>query len=177
MKKILLTLIFGIFYQYNFAQPHIEGEVEIDMKLGIIKCDLTLSQLPNLEAYSILLNKGMNIKYFRDVENNLIEYSGHYDGKSKGEAIKYNLLNIGDSLPPKFKATYVGAFPVYIDEYNSFDYKGVIAFTEKTLRATEQTKWYPVIYDAQNDRLINSYTYNPRKKIYHTLNLKSHTPY
>ena len=83
----------------------------------------------------------------------------------KGEAIEYQFENIGNALPPKFKISYKGAFPVYIYKYNAFDFKGVIAINEKTLRASEQTKWYPVIYDIKNDRLINSYMYKLAIKI------------
>jgi hypothetical protein len=49
---------------------------------------------------------------------------------------------------------------VYTDKLSFIDFKGIIAFNGKTLRAAEQSKWYPVLYDAANDRLIEAYTYS-----------------
>ena len=156
--KLLFTFLFSIFFCISYAQPHIKGDVKIDMKSGLISCDFTMSQLPTLEKYSILLNKGMNIKYFKNLEQNLIHYD--YGEQTKGDAIEYTFENSGDTILQDFKISYKGAFPVYVDEFNSFDYKGAIAFNDKTLRATEQSTWYPVIYDISNDKLINSYSYD-----------------
>lgn len=165
MKKNNFTLFAFICALLSFnivsAQIHIEGNVEINMASGLFICNFNLTNIPKLNDYSILLNKGMNIKYFKDSENELINYEGHYNGEIKGEAISYIFKN--DStviIPPEFNVTYRGAFPVYSNDFNKFDYKGIIAFNNKTLRASEQTKWYPVIYDAANDRILNSYTYD-----------------
>jgi len=143
------------------AQVHIKGQVEIDMTSGLVNCSFNLSNIPELKDYRILLNKGMNIKYFKNSQNQLINYNGHYDGIMQGEAIEYTFIN--DSIahiPSEFHVTYKGAFPVYTDDLKELDYKGIIAFNDQTMRATEQTKWYPVIYDAANDKLINSYSYD-----------------
>ncbi len=144
-----------------YTQIHIKGGVEIDLNSGLFKCEFDLSNIPELKEYHILLNKGMNIKYFKDNENELIDYQGHYDGKIVGEAIAYS-FNIDDAehIPSTFHISYKGAFPIYSDDFNQFDYKGVIALNGQTLRATEQTKWYPVIYDTENDKPIQSYTYD-----------------
>ncbi len=164
----MLAVLFSL---TAYAQPHIKGTIEIDRKLGILKCAFTLSKIPQIEAYSILLNKGMNITYFKDASGELIQYDGFYDGKMEGEAIAYRLGSNASSpkkLPSSFFISYVGAFPVYSNEYNSYDFKGNIAFNEKTLRAAEQTKWYPVLYDTKNDKLIHSYTYDLQIKNKHS---------
>ena len=62
MLKLITTFLFTLLFHLTIAQPHIEGNLEIDMHTGFIKCDFSLSQLPELTAYRILLNKGMNIK-------------------------------------------------------------------------------------------------------------------
>jgi hypothetical protein len=164
MSKIVLkhlTIIYALLtLTAAKAQIHIKGNVEIDMKLGLINCDFNLVNIPNLEDYRILLNKGMNIKYFKDSSNQLINYEGHYNGKMQGEGLEYKLKTDSKFLPENFKIAYKGAFPVYKNDFSSFDYKGIIAFNGETVRATEQTKWYPVIYDVLNDKLINSYTYD-----------------
>ena len=159
---LLLSLLLLPFFSAAQNTPHISGKVFIDMNTGLVQCDFTLSNLESLEKYTILLNKGMNIKHFRDVEGKPIGYHGFYDGNMKGEALEY--LLIGDNrklmpLPQTLQVNYIGAFPKYTDSYNLFDFKGFIALNDETLRATEQTKWYPVIYDTENDRKINQYTY------------------
>ena len=162
MKNTIPALLMLMVIQPMFAQPHLSGEVRVDRELGFISCDFALSGLPELSSYRILLNHGMTIKYFKDVHDSLLPYEGYYEGEMKGEALAYVLKSVeGDTLvlPGKMRVAYSGAFPVYRDTYNSFDYKGYIAVNEKTFRATEQSKWYPVIYDVENDRLIDSYTY------------------
>lgn len=50
MLRQFLILLFAMVCQFSIAQPHIEGDIEIDMKLGLIKCDFTLSQLPKIPS-------------------------------------------------------------------------------------------------------------------------------
>ncbi|TJY37794.1 gluzincin family metallopeptidase [Pontimicrobium aquaticum] len=159
-KKVIIIWAL-LMFSIGYAQINIKGTVEIDMNSGLINCDFDLSNIPKIEEYRILLNKGMNIKYFKDDKNQLISYNGHHNGNTNGEAIEYTLRTDTTYIPSKLHVTYRGAFPIYKnDEFSAFDYKGIIAFNGETLRATEQTKWYPVIYDVTNDRLINSYTYD-----------------
>lgn len=161
MKTSLFSLFFftcfSLFSQ-NIA-PHIEGTVSIDMNTGLFRCDVRLSNMTSIEDYSILIHKGMNVKHFLDGNGDLLFYDS---SRLKGEAIQYVLGNSKGTmdLPNTFQVAYVGAFPKYSDSYNTFDFKGLIAMNDKTIRATEQTKWYPVIYDVKKDKLINSYTYN-----------------
>ena len=168
MKRSLFILTLLSLFSFSFSvfsqtAPHIQGKVFVDINTGLFRCDFTLSNLELLKEYSILINKGMNIKTFQDANQNTIGYDGFYDGKMKGEAIEYTLIDKNRkplSLPKSFRVSYVGAFPRYVDSYNAFDFKGFIAINDETIRATEQTKWYPVIYDAKEDRKINNYTYN-----------------
>ncbi|MFY0630522.1 MAG: hypothetical protein JXR05_09085 [Flavobacteriaceae bacterium] len=162
LTSFFALLFFTCFSLFSQTTPHIEGRVFVDMNTGLFRCDFTLSNIQPLEKYAILINKGMNIKSFRDVNQKLINYDGFYDSKVKGEAVEYILGNSKGELylPESFQVSYVGAFPKYDDSYNTYDFKGFIAINDETIRATEQTKWYPTLYDATNDRLINSYTYN-----------------
>ncbi len=163
--KLTLNYLFFIFLLspiVGFSQIHLEGEVRILMKEGLIAADLELSNIPKIEVYNILLNKGMNIQYFQNSEKKVMPYSGYYNGKMKGEALSYTFIDDQRSLEPipaQFKIKYRGAFPIYLDTLNTFDFKGLIAFNGKTLRAAEQSKWYPVIYDIANDRIIDNYTF------------------
>ena len=162
-STLLAAVFLLVFTNYSFAQPHLKGNVEIEMKTGMISCSFTVTNAPELANYSILLNKGMNVKYFKDKNGKLMDYAGHYDGKMNGEALSYafkGAKNDTIALPSAFYVEYKGAFPVYKNDLNAFDYKGIIAFNGATVRATEQTKWYPVIYDAANDKLLQDYTYD-----------------
>lgn len=155
--SVLFFNCFSILSQNS--SPHIEGNVYVNMETGLFRCDVTISNLTSIEDYSILINKGMNVKHFLDNSGNSLMYDG---SRIKGEAIQYVVGNSKGimNLPTKIQIEYVGAFPKYSDSYNTFDFKGFIAINDKTIRATEQTKWYPVIYDVKRDKLINSYTYN-----------------
>lgn len=162
MKILVSILVILCYSTISFAQPHLKGVVKLDIKKGYIHCDFTVSNLPDLSNYKILLNKGMNIKHFKNSEGQLISYDGYYGGKLNGEALEYYLVDAKDKkieLENDFKIEYSGAFPVYNNEFNTFDFKGYIAINDKTIRATEQSKWYPVLYDEDNDKLINNYSY------------------
>lgn len=162
MKKITFFLVFIFCINASFSQSHISGTVTLDIEKGYINCDFTLSNLPELNNYKILLNHGMNIKHFKDVNDSLISYKGYSDGKTNGEGLEYYFVNNKEektNLKSNFKIEYSGAFPVYKNSFNKFDFKGYIAVNNKTLRATEQTKWYPILYDEGNDKLLDNYTY------------------
>jgi hypothetical protein len=65
-------------------------------------------------------------------------------------------------LPSTLLFSYTGAFPVR-DSASTFmfpDWKGNIAVDKKSFRAAESAVWYPQIYDAERDQLIDSYTYD-----------------
>ncbi|MCD8739133.1 hypothetical protein LT679_00850 [Mucilaginibacter roseus] len=158
-------LLTSLFHQVLAQQksPHVSGEVEINRAEGLIKCDLYLNNLPDLgKQYKVLLNRGFNIGLWRDDSGKVLKYSGFYDSNLLGEAVPYLPYSGNDTLklPAKLRLTYTGAFPVYIDTLNSFDFKGFIAFNSNTVRAADQSKWYPVIYDVKNDRELQDVTYD-----------------
>ncbi len=162
MKPLILPLLLFC-CNTLFAQPHLQGNLAINRKEGLIEADFTLSHLPPLHDYRILLNHGMNIQYVTADSGKQMQYDGYYSGKMRGEALEYVLMkNDNDTLrplPSSFRIKYKGAYPVYGDTLNLFDFKGYIAVNANTLRATEQSKWYPVLYDVTTDRLIDNYTY------------------
>lgn len=160
-----IWLVIANFYHVSAQQqaPHISGKVSINLTEGLIKCDLKLSNLPNLgKQYKLLLYRGFNIKHLRNDTGRVLQYDGFYNDKLHEEAAAY-VPTINDDtlpLPAKLSLSYTGAFPVYTDTLNSFDFKGFIAFNGKTVRATEQSKWYPVIYDVKNDKEIFDVSYD-----------------
>ncbi|KQT20968.1 hypothetical protein ASG22_16255 [Chryseobacterium sp. Leaf405] len=159
----ILALIFLIFiYNQIFAQnstaPHISGKVRISMKDGLIVSDLNVSNISKLDtAFRINLNRGMNIKLFRDSGNVL-----RYNNLPGDDYLSYRIHDGKKyvAAPKVINITYSGAFPIYTDPLNFYDYKGVIALNGKTLRASEQSKWYPVMYDTKNERELDEVTYD-----------------
>lgn len=164
-NKYLITLSLILWMiistDYIFAQdaiPHISGKVRISMKDGMISSDVTLSNIPVKDtAFRINLNRGMNVKLFKDSTTVL-----RYNNPPGEEFISYRLHNGKDYLeaPKKLNITYAGAFPIYNETNNFYDYQGVIALNGKTLRATNYSRWYPVIYDTKNDTEILDMTYD-----------------
>lgn len=166
MRFIYLLIPTLCFFLQAVAQPlpHIQGTIYLKMSDGLIDCKFRVSNLPPLTSYKILLNHGMNIRYFTSDSGQVLHYDGYYNGKTSGEAIEYKLMKNKSVdlpvLPSAFGIQYKGAFPIYGDTLNSFDFKGLIAFNGKTLRASEQSKWYPVIYDVVREQMIDKYTFD-----------------
>lgn len=169
MRQIVLIIAFQIFtYTICFAQyPHITGTVRLSITKGIIECDLKVSNIPEIGGYSILLNAGLNVNYFRDSsDSNNYYYERYYNDKISYEAFQYYFPNNDNTqrfLPKNFRINYIGAFPVINDTLrmsNGEDWKGNIAFNNKYLRATEQSAWYPILYDTLNDVVHDKVTYD-----------------
>ncbi len=168
INKSSIFILVIVFYQQIAAQtPHLQGEVYISVLNGTIECDLIYSNLPKLTNYSIWLNSGLNLRYFRDKDDKF-NYANvrYYDSEKSWEAFQYFLPDSGNKgrfLPDVMKINYVGKFPVINDTLrasNRGDWKGNIAFNGKSIRASEQAAWYPVLYDIDNELTINKITYD-----------------
>ncbi|WP_097130819.1 M1 family aminopeptidase [Pedobacter xixiisoli] len=143
--------------------PHLIGKTIVDMQTGQITCDFTITNIPDLgKDYQLLLNKGFNIKHLKNATGEVIKYDGFYNGKMRGEGLVYTPSNKNEILenPKQLSISYTGAFPIYKDEYNFLDFKGLIAFNGTTLRASEQSKWYPIIYDVKADQQLEQITFD-----------------
>lgn len=166
-SKLVIVLLWANIHMVIAQIPHLKGEVKISILNGTIESDLEYSNLPKLTNYSIWLNSGLNLRYFRDAEDKF-NYGNikYYDDEKSSEAFQYyfpDKENKGRFLPQKFKINYVGKFPVISDTLkanNRGDWKGNIAFNGKSIRASEQTAWYPILYDIENDVAINKITYD-----------------
>lgn len=126
--------------------PHLTGTVDIDMPRGLIAGNICVSNLPRRDSLRFLLRNGLNIASVRDANGDALEFEGDYDGRMVSEGLEYTLQ---DSMPrpEKLCVEYTGAFPVYQKRDRVGDSKGLIAFNGRTVRATEQSKWYPVFYE------------------------------
>lgn len=147
--------------------PHITGDVYISVKEGTFKADLTVSRLPITTNYAIRLNSGMNVQFFKD-STNTFSYTAdkNYDPEKAYESFQYWFPSNDQKsryLPRRFNISYVGAFPVYSDSAKRSDrgdWKGNMAFNGKTLRASEQTAWYPILYDTLQDKAYQNVTFD-----------------
>ncbi|MDQ3743833.1 MAG: hypothetical protein M3444_05585 [Acidobacteriota bacterium] len=156
MRLLLLIVLYAL--PAAAQSPHLAGKINIDLPRGTLAGDVCLSNLPKRRGVSFLLNHGLNIKAIRNERGELLDYSGYYDGRAVGEGREYTLSDsAGDA--GTFCVSYAGAFPVYDKERNGFDFKGMIAFNGRTLRATEQSKWYPILYDPETEQLEQAVTY------------------
>lgn len=157
----LIICLFGFFQSYSQV-PHLKGKFYLDLETGYLAGDVELSNLPDLSKnYRILLNRGLNIKHVK--VDSLPLFYQYWNVKTDLYSAEYALLkNENDTIesPEKIKVSYVGAFPVYENEFNSFDDMGIIAHNGKTLRANPQSGWYPLIKDLSSNKFYSSYTYN-----------------
>lgn len=166
MKRIILLTSF-CFINCVFGQELIlNGELKISVENGTLEGSFTLNELPEIDNYRISLNSGLNVQYFKGQENKNIRFTRQYDPKTSYESFLYTFpTSKKDStyLPKSITVKYTGKFPVYKDTtdlYNSGDWKGNIAFSEKTLRMDgTQTSWFPILHDLDNDKRFSAVKY------------------
>ncbi|GAB3950766.1 hypothetical protein GCM10028805_29470 [Spirosoma harenae] len=167
IHRFVLTVLYFVVFSANAQTPHIKGDIYLSIKNGTFKADLAVSGLPNLSQYAIRLNSGFNIQSFRD-STDTFSYSAEreYDSEKSYESFQYWFPSSdkkGRYLPKHFRVSYVGAFPVYTDSVKKGDWgdwKGNIAFNGKTIRASEQSVWYPILYDIQEDKAYQNVTFD-----------------
>lgn len=147
--KVLLIALLCVPAVHAQTAPHLEGQIETDPTAGLLRGDVCLSRLPSQQTYSFLLNRGLNIREVRDAASgHPLDFEGYYDAVGVGDATRYTITSsIGAE---GFCVRYLGAFPVYdVDngERSVNDWKGQITFDGRTVRAAEQTRFYPVVED------------------------------
>ncbi len=174
MKQNLLILLLLTIPLINVSAqertPILTGKVDISITEGTFECDLTLNNIPHIEDYFIRLNSGMNILHMRSKKpyNFLIYFrKSCNDSLSTGESNAYYFRDNsgkGKFLPESIQFKYVGKFPVVkdtIENYSRKDWKGNIAFNQKSVRSDGlQSAWYPILYDITNDKVLEKVKYD-----------------
>jgi len=147
--------------------PHVKGNVTISVKKGTFECDLVVSNMPRLKNYFFRLNSGMNIRYIKNAEPNMLplDYEKSMkDTLSSGESSAYYIPSWSESgkyLPYTVRFNYVGMYPVITDTSSVSDWRGNIAFNGTSLRVDGlQSAWYPILYDATSDKRYEKVTYD-----------------
>lgn len=163
MKKylFLLTLFFcGIIYSQT---PHLEGTINLDIEKGLVHCTFTFSKIENNKSFSVLLNRGFNVKYFKlnnqvlDVARkpnyNSIEYDIYRTNSTESDLPLTSLENI--------EVEYYGAFPIFKGtEKNDGDDMGNIAIKDGIIRATVQSNFIPELRDRNSNKRITLFMFN-----------------
>lgn len=171
LTRIILLTFFPLTHIVTQDKtPLLSGSVDISIAQGTFECDLTLSNIPQIDDYYIRINSGMNILHMRSIEPNdfLVYYNKSLkDSLSTGESNAYYFSdNTGEGkfLPQSIQFKYVGKFPVVkdtIQDYSVEDWKGNIAFNHNSVRSDGyQSAWYPILYDIQKDKLLHKVTYD-----------------
>lgn len=137
--------------------PHLSMRLNVTIGSGRLASRACLSRLPATHRYEFILHRGLNIKSVRNSAGTLLRYTGDVEGRFVGEGVRYTVI---DSVAPtdSLCIEYVGAFPVYAVDRGDFsigDNKGRIAFNGRTVRASEQSKWYPILYDSTRGTRAN----------------------
>ncbi len=168
MKNSIAILALLFLMQQGLGQtPHLSGEVIISIQSGTIDADLKLSNLPETDNYSLLLNTGLNVQYFRDSGDSFNYYFKRvYDAEVYEEGFQYYFPSSDKKsqyLPNAFLVRYTGKFPIFNDTLRAYDWgdwKGNIAFDGQVLRAAEQTGWYPILLNKKTGVMHLNYTYD-----------------
>ena len=144
------------------SQPHVTLELAVGLTQGTLISNACVSRLPPMRRYEFILHRGLNIRSIRDETGKMLRYEGYEGGRFVGEGVVYTVVDSVASAG-SLCVEYMGAFPVYAVEsgdFNTHDYKGFIAFNGRTVRAAEQSKWYPILYDSvRGTRAYEAVTY------------------
>ena len=139
------------FLNYVVGQtPHLEGKIDLDIEKGLVHCVFKFSKIDKNGSYSVLLNRGFNVKYF-ELNNQVLDAAR----KSNYNSIEYDIYRANSTdtdLPltsvENISVEYNGAFPIYLgNERNDGDDMGNIAIKDGIIRATVQSNFIPELID------------------------------
>ena len=156
----LVLLMMGMGLAAHAQSPNVNGAVTVGLSSGSLSGNLCMTNLLKLDSYAIVLHRGLNVASFTKNGEALV-YGGFYGGEFVDEGVKYTLR---ESFKAKDElcVSYTGGFPVFMvdeGEKNVLDWKGNIAFNGKSIRATEQSKWYPILMDPNSGQTWKEVTY------------------
>ncbi len=140
--------------------PHVAGRIRTDVATGLIDGSLCTSRFAPVRTLRFLLNNALNIKTVTDTHGTVLPYRGEDDGRIVGEAREYVVARPDSAAPlTSFCVEYRGAVPVFDHNTANEDWKGRIVDGFGTLRAAEQTRWYPTLFDSASTRAEAEVTY------------------
>lgn len=163
MKKYIFFAIFLCLLNIANSQTHISGTLFLDIDNGIIDGKIKMSGFPHSKKMSMILHKGMNIKFVK--ENEKIIFNNPKE-LVDGSNIRYefhrwvNDTKVLDSLSDIY-IEYSGKFPTYNNnEETADDDMGVVAIKNGILRTTTQYPIIPFFIESENSNLLSIQTYD-----------------
>ncbi len=154
MKTQLLTAFLTLLCAVGYSQEtKLLGDIRISLKEGTLDSDFYLTNLSTKgKTVRFMLNDGIKVesitiagqkKRFRKSRKSIT----CWDCSFYTISLNGNLAP-SDTILIKTK----GKFESYQDGQNTKDYKGKIVSNYGILRASEQSKWYPIVISAQDKK-------------------------
>ena len=140
--------------------PHLQGTMNLDIPKGLITCQFTFSNTSSKSSYTILLNSGFNLKYFKQGDKLLDNTTKDNSGKKEYELYSSAEDTVALKSVEGVTIFYTGAFPTYTTDSITGDDMGVIAIKNNILRATVQSVFIPELVDRITKKHLTSYTYD-----------------
>ena len=140
--------------------PHLQGTMNLDIPKGLITCQFTFSNTSSKSSYTILLNSGFNLKYFKQGDKLLDNTTKDNSGKKEYELYSSAEDTVALKSVEGVTIFYIGAFPAYTTDSITGDDMGAIAIKNNILRATVQSVFIPELVDRITKKHLTSYTYD-----------------
>lgn len=140
--------------------PHLEGRVLVDPPNGLVDGSFCLSRFAPRSRPRFLLAASLNVKQVTDGQGNILDYDGDFNGRMVGESHEYVVAGRDSSHPVSgLCVSYRGAVPVFESNTATRDWKGRIVATRGSIRLSEQTRWYPTLFDSAAGRDLQAVSY------------------
>ncbi len=139
--------------------PHLTGDVGVDPAQGLLHGSLCLSGFDARTPVRFLLAAPLNVKAVTDTAGNELQWGEVSEPRTVGEAREYLAQAPSKEPLTSMCVQFRGAVPVYETNSARSDWKGRIAATHGTLRAAEQTRWYPTLFDSAAATAVTDVTY------------------
>lgn len=134
--------------------PHLTGTINISLEDKSFSCNLSYDQIP--EGYHILLNQAIKSPIFK-INNSKLHFRTVKNSIHYVDALQYEILaerNENIQINYQYKESQEASI-----QNTLVDWKGNLAFTDDYFRATEQSAWYPILYNPINGRQITDINY------------------
>ena len=154
MKLRIFSILFFTINIVSGQNPMLKGKINISISDKSFEADLKLDSIPeHIESLQVILNKNFqNVRFYKESdikpdnitsdpgvsEEGYLYHFNNYGSNSLGVRFNYKDCNCNDSIN---------------------DWMGNIAFVDNTLRLSEQSGWFPTLYDSSNDIYFNDIPY------------------
>jgi hypothetical protein len=154
MKTQILTALLTLLCAVGYSQEtKLLGDLRISLKEGTLESDFYITNLSTKDkALRFMINDGIKVESIM-IADQKKRFRKSSRSISCPDCSVYN-LSLNENLTPSdtILIKTKGTFKSYQDGQNTKDYKGKIVSNYGILRASEQSKWYPVVFSAQDKK-------------------------